>query len=335
MGLRMNSRYYNYTVYKNGEKIKFGDSYPRDYFPHVITREGIRFMRRHLTNSSSSSSPFLMVLSYPAPHGPEDSAPEHSNLFMNATDHHTVAYDYAPNPDKQWILQYTSRMSPLHMKFTNLLMTKRLQTLQSVDESIQRIVTELQRIGELDNTYLFFTSDHGYHLGQFGLVKGKSMNFEFDVKIPFIVRGPGIQKNKSFNEITLNVDLAPTFLDIGGVTAPPQMDGRSLLPVLTGRNDGQWRESFLIESSGRHRDEEVFEMKAQKRYKQLNRLLDLETRLNATLAETDTSLFATSVVETEMNAGKKQIFFHIELIISALTILLGMKLTVKVILTQK
>ncbi|KAF2359090.1 Extracellular sulfatase C-terminal [Trinorchestia longiramus] len=296
MGLRLNSRYYNYTVFKNGVKFKYGDSYPRDYFPHVITNEGIRFMRensarRHGFPRRSDDGgggppgrpPMLLVLSYPAPHGPEDAAPEHSTLFLNATDHHTVAYDYAPNPDKQWILQYTDRMSPIKLKFTNVLMSKRLQTLQTVDLAIERVVSELVRLGELENTYIFFTSDHGYHLGQFGLIKGKSMPFEFDVKVPLFVRGPGIVPRTEFSEIALNVDLAPTFLDIGGVEPPAHMDGRSLLPVLQRQSlREKWRHSFLVESSGRHRDEEVLEMKAQKRYQQFNRLLERQARINIT-----------------------------------------------------
>ncbi|CAH2099728.1 unnamed protein product [Euphydryas editha] len=161
----------------------------------------------------------------------------------------------APNPDKQWILRVTEKMKPIHRQFTDLLMTKRLQTLQSVDMAVERVYQELKALGELDNTYLVYTSDHGYHLGQFGLVKGKSFPFEFDIRVPFLVRGPGVEPGTVVDDIVLNIDLAPTFLDMGGVEPPAHMDGRSLLPLLQPRRRraaaAHWPDTFLVESSGR------------------------------------------------------------------------------------
>ncbi|XP_049950406.1 extracellular sulfatase SULF-1 homolog isoform X1 [Schistocerca serialis cubense] len=258
-GLIMNSRYYNYSINLNGKRIKHGDDYHKDYYPDLIANDSVAFLRQ--SKQYFSRKPVMLVLSFPAPHGPEDSAPQFSHLFFNVTTHHTPAYDYAPNPDKQWILRVTPHMQPIHRRFTDMLMTKRLQTLQSVDEAVDKIYQELKALGELDNTYLVYTSDHGYHLGQFGLVKGKSFPFEFDVRVPFLVRGPGVQPGTVIDDIVLNLDLAPTFLDIAGVETPSHMDGRSFLRLLHrgpkhskasgARRRFKWPDTFLIESSGR------------------------------------------------------------------------------------
>ncbi|EDW44888.1 extracellular sulfatase SULF-1 homolog [Drosophila sechellia] len=263
-GLIMNSKYYNYSINLNGQKIKHGFDYAKDYYPDLIANDSIAFLRS--SKQQNQRKPVLLTMSFPAPHGPEDSAPQYSHLFFNVTTHHTPSYDHAPNPDKQWILRVTEPMQPVHKRFTNLLMTKRLQTLQSVDVAVERVYNELKELGELDNTYIVYTSDHGYHLGQFGLIKGKSFPFEFDVRVPFLIRGPGIQASKVVNEIVLNVDLAPTFLDMGGVPTPQHMDGRSILPLLLSRNRAvrdNWPDSFLIESSGRRETaEQIAESRA-------------------------------------------------------------------------
>ena len=242
-GLVKNSAYYNYTMNFDGVKRSHGSDYARDYLPDLITNKTIKFLSKM---SSSRKYPFLAVMSYPAPHGPEDSAPPYHDLFHNVTTHRTPSYDFAPNPDKEWVLRSTEKMLPIHRSFTDQLQTKRLQTLQSVDVGIERVIDKLKDIGQLDNTYIFYTSDHGYHLGQFGLVKGKAFPYEFDTKVPFLVRGPGVRPQSVRSHPVLNIDIAPTFLDIAGLEKPPHMDGKSIIPTI--RNEGRrFRQAFMIE----------------------------------------------------------------------------------------
>jgi arylsulfatase A-like enzyme len=110
----------------------------------------------------------------------------------------------------------------------------------------------LKQSGELEDTYIFFTSDNGFHLGEHRLGAGKWTAYEEDIRIPLIVRGPGMPQGKTLDQMVLDNDLAPTFADLAGVKTPPFVDGRSLKPLLDDHPTPlkDWRQRFLIESVG-------------------------------------------------------------------------------------
>ena len=129
----------------------------------------------------------------------------------------------------------------------------RIRSLQAVDRGVARLVHTLRVTGQLDNTYIVFTSDNGFHLGQHRLPAGKQTAYDTDIHVPLLIRGPGISAGSHVAQVTGNVDLAPTFEAMAGVPAPSFTDGRSLLGLAHGTPGAarHWRSAYLVE----HRNE--------------------------------------------------------------------------------
>jgi N-acetylglucosamine-6-sulfatase len=123
----------------------------------------------------------------------------------------------------------------------------RLEMLLGVDESVQRIRDALAEMGELDNTVLIVTSDHGYFYGEHGLNEERRLAYEETARIPLVIRFPRVARAGSTpQQLVQVIDLAPTILDLAGVADTVLRQGASLVPLLTG-SATPWRRSVLLE----------------------------------------------------------------------------------------
>jgi arylsulfatase A-like enzyme len=113
------------------------------------------------------------------------------------------------------------------------------RALMSVDDLVERLMTELEQTGELENTLAFFVSDNGFSWGEFGYLE-KSLPYRFVVQVPFLMRGPGIEAGSVDDRDVTHVDIAPTILEVAGIEGG-DLDGRSLL------DPGWERDRLLLE----------------------------------------------------------------------------------------
>lgn len=119
-----------------------------------------------------------------------------------------------------------------------------LATVQSVDDSVGRVLALLDRTGLARSTIVVYTSDQGFFLGDHGLFDKRFM-YEESIRMPFLVRWPaGITPGTRSDALALNIDFAPTFLEVAGLPVPAEMQGRSLLSVLQRRTPSDWRTSM-------------------------------------------------------------------------------------------
>jgi arylsulfatase A-like enzyme len=119
-----------------------------------------------------------------------------------------------------------------------------------VDQEVERTVAVLERLGELENTVLVFTSDNGYFLGEHGWLQTKRMAYQPGLRVPTLVAGPGIPAGEERGDPFLTTDFAPTFLDLAGVRTSRVMDGVSMLDVAR-EGDRGWSRPVLTEAGPR------------------------------------------------------------------------------------
>jgi N-acetylglucosamine-6-sulfatase len=234
-----------YNLNENGEVVRYGRR-SQDFMTDVLSRKATEVIQR----AAESRQPFFLYVAPFAPHGPASFAPRHENLFRRVRLPRRPAFNEPDVSDKPSFIRSLPPLARGHEWARPAWMSNhyrdRLRSLQSVDDMVATIVNTLGETGLLDETYIFYTSDNGFHMGEHRLPAFKGTAYEEDIRVPMVVLGPGVPVGKRVEAIGLNIDLAPTFAEIAGAEPPGFVDGRSLLPLLDDP-DQPWRQSFLIE----------------------------------------------------------------------------------------
>jgi N-acetylglucosamine-6-sulfatase len=241
--------YFGYRLNENGAVVQYGAN-EEDYITDVFTAKAVDFINRAETNDDQ---PFFLNFNPTAPHsgvdrnGPATPAPRHAGMFAGVQAPRTPSFNEADVSDKPPAvsrpLLTDAQIAAIDHEYQT-----RIEALQALDEGIGQIVDALAATGELENTYIIFTSDNGYHLGQHRFFNGKFEVYEEDIGVPLIIRGPGLEPGVTRDQMAVNIDLAPTMAAWGDATPDRAMDGQSLAPLLgTDGATQTWRTDFLVE----------------------------------------------------------------------------------------
>jgi arylsulfatase A-like enzyme len=234
---------FNYDLNENHKIVTFGHQ-PADFGVSVLQGLGVQF----IDGAARARRPFMLEIAPFAPHYPYAAAPEDSNSFPNLRAPRDPAFNRLPRNAPRWIAS-RARLAASNVASIDAAFRKRVQSVQSVDRMIGVLEQELASSGEARNTYFVFSSDNGLHMGEYTLNPGKLTAYDIDIKVPLIVTGPGVPHGVVNPAVVQNIDLAPTFESIGGLTPPATVDGRSLYPLWLGTSV-PWRRTALTEHLG-------------------------------------------------------------------------------------
>jgi N-acetylglucosamine-6-sulfatase len=244
--------YFGYTVDENGVLR----THPGVYSTDFITAKANEL----IAAAAPGPRPFFMSVAWLAPHSgaprdPDDPpglatpspAPKYANVFASTPLPRPASFNEIDISDKPLALQARPRFSPNRIAAIQEAYQQRLESLLSVDDAVASIVAELRTVGELDNTLILFTSDNGFFGGEHRVATGKVLVYEPSIRVPLLMRGPGVPPEAKATQLVTNADLAPTILDAANAIPGRVEDGRSLLQ-LVGDPGVEWGRELLLEA---------------------------------------------------------------------------------------
>ncbi len=244
-------KFYGYKLLEDGELVQYGDpgedpdnpADPASYSTDVYTDKAVDIIDRQ----APSAQPFFLSLAYLAPHsgapqanngsGPSVCAGSAKPAIRHLGDLADVPTPMPPNfneadtTDKPLSIRRRNPLSDEQLALIDAKYHCRSESLLALDEGVKRIVGALRRGGELNNTLIIYTSDNGFFQGEHRVPNGKNRVYEEAAKVPLLIRGPGIPRGVTVDEMGVNTDLAPTIADAAGARQLVEVDGRSLIPL--------------------------------------------------------------------------------------------------------
>jgi arylsulfatase A-like enzyme len=233
---------FDYTLNQDGS-LRHAGHQPKDYLTDVLSRLGVSFINR----ATARGKPFFLETATFAPHGPYVPAPRDAGDFPGLRAPRPASFNRLPTHAPHWLVS----RRPLdrgEIGTIDRAFRRRAQSVEAVDRLIGQIEHTLAADHVAQNTYLIFSSDNGFHTGEYRLLPGKLTAFDTDIHVPLVVVGPHVPAGASTGAMTENIDLAKTFAAIGGTTMSD--DGHSLLGLLSGRPAPDWRNAVLVEHHG-------------------------------------------------------------------------------------
>ena len=250
--------YARWRVNENGSLVSYPDAaHPGEYLTDFHARRASELIEQ----AAPGDKPFFLQLWFVAPHrgGPRDAddpttlgtpspASRHRDLFAGSSMPRSPSFDEANMRDKPQVVGDRPRLTPQRAAGIEENWRQELEALQAVDDAVARVVGTLERTGELDNTLIVFTSDNGYMHGEHRAQGEKVLLYEESIRVPLVMRGPGIPRNWADPRPVANIDVVPTIVDAAGATAERTLDGRSLLDLEDDR--GVWLGRDLLIENG-------------------------------------------------------------------------------------